>query len=446
MSVDTTSPSWGLSLKHAFGKLSAWRGVLDVRMFWKKKEKLGDAHVDAIASTAIETVEMEGLLIGLPGSVASEDQVTCLEAYGRGLLDAFTLGVMHGAGMLDLSTYEHINMTQRLKNVHTEVLYAAKSKFVSSPRVAAIFSPIYEKVGLQWDPHKLFVRLDAAVLQKNSFFQIGVDDALFQVEIAKTGYLEPTRNLLKNWFNSNQSCDLVARVGGVTTEKNTSKDIEGDGISLRKAASIIDGRFNFDFSFQNNCMELNFEATTSMPNNFDPCHPKKEEGFLRIEREYEGDYQISFLLAPYDMISGANELEEIENISGYGINALLFSLHAQDSTQEFLLLVEPEEISEEGWYYKFKKAPCRNYAASKPQMVSAQTVVEAIVLCDKASVVLLYVEKTSEYEYKTTNFWGRQAHFTAVNFSKMNKFREVFAKTFGRDMLSNIAEKRGLEI
>lgn len=415
-------------------------------MFWKKKQKLSDDHIDAIANTAIETLEMESFLIGLPVSVSSEAHVACLEAYGRGLLDAFTLGVMQGAGMLDLSAYEHINMTQRLKNVHGDALYAAKSKFVSSSRVAAIFSPVYKRVGLQWDPQQLFARLDAAVLRQNDFFQIGIDDALFQVEIAKTGYLEPTRNLLKNWFNSNQSCDPVGRIGEVKTEKITSKDVEEGGISLRKAASIVDGRFIFDFSFQNNCMDLNFEATTSKPNNFDPCHPKKEAGFLRIEREFDGDYQISFLLAPYDMISGANELEETENISRYGINALLFSLEAQHSTQEFLFLFEPEEISEEGWYYKFKKAPCRNYAALKPKMVSAQAVVEAMVLCDKASVVLVHVGKTSETDYKRTKIWGSQAHFTSVDFSKMNRFREVFAKAFGRDMLANIAEKRGLEI
>jgi hypothetical protein len=60
--------------------------------------------------------------------------------------------------------------------------------------------------------------------------------------------------------------------------------------------------------------------------------------------------------------------------------------------------------------------------------------------------VLVNVEKASETEYESTKIWGSQVHFTSVDFSKMNKLREVFAKTFGRGTLSNIAEKRGLEI
>ncbi|MCK0104387.1 hypothetical protein [Pseudohalocynthiibacter sp. F2068] len=166
---------------------------------------LNDYQISEAVDSAIKTLEMESEPLGLLNSIENETQVVALEAYARGLLDAFVVGAMHRANLLNLDKYEHLNMSPRNQHAYEVGVMKAKKAFSTRVRVSDFFESIYSLVGLAFHFRTLLARLDAAVLQNDKFFQMGVDDGMHQVKVAYQDVLNPTRELFRNWYINRES-------------------------------------------------------------------------------------------------------------------------------------------------------------------------------------------------------------------------------------------------
>lgn len=130
------------------------------------------------------------------------DEMVALEAYLRGLIDSFTIGVMAGGGFLSLEKYEHLNMSAKNKTVYIDGLARAKNAVAHDSRVASALRNVYGNVGLKWSEAAFPTRLDSSAMTNEKCFQIGVDDGLYQVSIAGAGMFQPTR-ALQGWWDRN---------------------------------------------------------------------------------------------------------------------------------------------------------------------------------------------------------------------------------------------------
>ena len=168
-------------------------------MFGLFFNRLSEGIIEAAAHATQQTMEMETEDLHLRVIVDSEQQIVATEAYARGLIDAFTVGVMAGVGVLDIDKLEHLQMAPRQQKIYQDALPRVKHKFVQDQSVRYLFEEMASNVKMQCTPEKLFVRLDAAAPQETGFFNIGVDDGMHQVDVARKGHLEPTKSFHKMW-------------------------------------------------------------------------------------------------------------------------------------------------------------------------------------------------------------------------------------------------------
>jgi len=207
-------------------------------------------------------------------------------------------------------------------------------------------------------------------------------------------------------------------------------------MKVRKRKLVTD-RLLFDFSSGDQSAQIDFHARTpsKVHAHFD-CEVS-ESGFFRIHRPASGKERIEFIVAPnLDLVGviGENEyVRELGKLQDLGVNCLRIETKEGSIGHQFDLLIEPNEIDEEGWFFAFTEGPHRDLLGNTSTL-SATTIIETLLVSDTLSVSLVSWRGGIAFEVM------------AITFPYLDDFRSHFSSVFGERTVAEIIRRRGYEI
>jgi len=124
---------------------------------------------------------------------------------------------------------------------------------------------------------------------------------------------------------------------------------------------------------------------------------------------------------------------ELRKLHGLGVNCLRIETKEGGIGHQFDLMIEPNEISEEGWFFDFTEARHRNLLGNTSTL-SATEVIETILVSDTLSVSLVSWRGPIAME------------IIGIDYPYLDDFRSHFTSVFGEKALAEVIRKRGYEI
>ena len=154
---------------------------------------LPDDAIIAVIRTAMSTLEMETERLNFP-ALCFDNRLVPTEAFYRGLLEGFTIGVMNARGLVKITSGTNLNFTHRSRRIFDDAIDKACLYGASIDTHTNFFwSTCYGLSGFEWSRELFSKRLQSSMFQETETYEIGKQDALYQSSIAHTGMLEPTR-------------------------------------------------------------------------------------------------------------------------------------------------------------------------------------------------------------------------------------------------------------
>jgi hypothetical protein len=156
---------------------------------------LPDDAVIAVIKSAMSTLSMETEGLGFP-ALCFDNRLVPMEAFYRGLLEGFVLGVLNAKGLISITSGANISFSSRSRKVFDDAIEKSCMYGSSIDTHTNLFWKIcYEVSKLQWSRELFNKRLQSAMFQEKNAYEIGKEVALYQVSIAHTGMIRPTKKL-----------------------------------------------------------------------------------------------------------------------------------------------------------------------------------------------------------------------------------------------------------
>lgn len=166
---------------------------------------LKDDAIIAVIDTAMATLGMETERLNYP-ALCFDKRLVPTEAFYRGLLEGFTIGVMNSRGLVKVNSGTNINFTSRSRRIFDDAIERACLYGASIGTHTAFFwSTCYGLSKLEISRELFSRRLQSSIFQETEIYEIGKQDALYQSSIAHTGMLEPTRKFERFLRNSEKN-------------------------------------------------------------------------------------------------------------------------------------------------------------------------------------------------------------------------------------------------
>jgi len=173
-------------------------------MFFTKK-KLTDDELIAAVSTAMNVLSMETELLTFP-SFCTDWQLVPTEAYYRGLIEGFVIGIMAKHKFVKFTGVDTVQFTSKGKKIYDHAIpICSLIAAFHNDHAAFYWTVCYQLSDLKLSKELFAQRLSTAILQDSEAYFFGRSDAFYQVSIANTGMLKPTRNFQRHIAKLNQS-------------------------------------------------------------------------------------------------------------------------------------------------------------------------------------------------------------------------------------------------
>ena len=164
------------------------------------RKKLTDDEIIAVVKTAMETLIMETELLQFP-TLCFDWKLVPTEAYYRGLLEGFVIGIIAKHKYIkitDVNTdFSSAQLISKNKKTYDDAITKCSyfGAFIGGDYAAFYWTTCYQFSDLEISKELFSQRLSTAKIQEPIAYSLGKSDAFYQVSIAHTGMLEPTKNL-----------------------------------------------------------------------------------------------------------------------------------------------------------------------------------------------------------------------------------------------------------
>ena len=164
----------------------------------------------AVIQSANTTLQMETERLGFPAISLLEKphKNAAVEAYFLGLIEGFTLGVLKARGHISYYGRKQIKLKGRSAKMFDDAMHAATRLSHRSDTSALIFWQSFYAGGdvINMSTEKpvdeaFSQRLYHSINTHQESYQIGREDAFYQISIASTGLFEPTRRFEEYFKN-----------------------------------------------------------------------------------------------------------------------------------------------------------------------------------------------------------------------------------------------------
>lgn len=191
---------------------------------------LTDQEIEVAISTAMQTLSMETERLIFP-ALCVNGRLEPTEAYYRGLLEGFVLGIMHAKNLVKINSGTDVEFSKKSRKVFDDAIEKACNHGADADEYATLFWVIcYAASKLKFSRELFARRLRAAMFKDDAPYLLGKQDGLYQSAIAHTGMLQPTKKF-ERYINDIFKSDENMEYGQETVK---TKDISEALNSLKK--------------------------------------------------------------------------------------------------------------------------------------------------------------------------------------------------------------------
>lgn len=198
---------------------------------------------------------------------------------------------------------------------------------------------------------------------------------------------------------------------------------------------LSSGRWKFRLSSEADRLTMDYQATERLPSPNLQGRMTWEFGSVEFRRCDQEHFTCMFHLCPMNMYDGgeAEFTSRLHIVERLPVNGLVVKASADGVEREARLLVDPTDVSEEGWFFSFREGVGLGLGDNKYPV--------------RASDLLTDITLAESVEFSVAQITGNSTKMLfTISCNNLDEWRLSFVRAFGRDLLVSLAASRGLKL